>query len=54
MHEDEIENLKHERLSAYRQLVTTDRERELNRKLRKDINKRLYQLTGNHVYQFGK
>ena len=54
MHEDEIENLKHERLSAYRELVTTDRERELNRKLRQGINKRLYELTGNHVYQFGK
>ena len=54
MHEDEIENLKHERLSAYRELVTTDAERTRNRQLRQDINKRLYELTGNHVYQFGK
>jgi len=54
MHEDEIENLKHERLSAYRELVTTDAERKRNRELRKDINKRLYELTGDHVYTFGK
>ena len=54
MHEDEIENLKHERLSAYRELVNTDAERKRNRQLRMDINKRLYELTGDHVYQFGK
>ena len=53
MHEDEIENLKHERLSAYRELVTTDSERRRNREMRSRINQRLFELTGDHVYQFG-
>ncbi len=53
MHEDEIENLKHERLSAYRELVITDAERKRNRQRRMEINKQLFELTGDHVYQFG-
>lgn len=53
MHEDEIENLKHQRLSLYRELVTTDSERRRNREMRSKINQRLFELTGDHVYQFG-
>jgi len=53
MHEDEIEELKHQRLSLYRELVTTDSERRRNREMRTEINKRLFELTGDHAYQFG-
>ena len=53
MHEDEIEDLKHQRLSLYRELVTTDSERRRNRELRTEVNKRLFELTGDYAYQFG-
>jgi hypothetical protein len=54
LEDDEIETLKHERLSAYRELVLTDAERKRNRERRHKINQRLFELTGNYVYKFGK